>query len=829
MMCRSKQTLHLILLLSSLAEILGNECSDDRPHVWLGYATSECDLTEDHCAMFGLEFVCMADYVEGDDCYRTTGQERKNVLCASPKKQLSPPSPATTLKVLAYNVWELRYLYAQQGQIERTCRIPQQIFEHHGDVDAIIWNEVFMGGCFPNDGISLRQVLNQYGFVHHTNLIGNGTRDVYKQPENGGIFISSRWPIVKEEEWIFKHTTRPSPDHLSSRGAAYAKIEKTVDSETRKYHILGTHLQAHEGDRYAEQRALQAKEMHTLMKKQNIPVDEAVIYGGDLNTDMYTSPDQWDQVLQILEADMPPIVGPLNITDDNQNNDLIHPNDTSWSKWIDYVIHSNQHLIPNNASQESIKYVDKPFEVCMRSSLPARRHTYPYEVMCQQSWYVTDLSDHYAVLGRFDFSEPTDPILNPTPIPLPAECNVGQPSVWLGRATSECNLTPEYCDMFGLKYACSAPYDIWDVCHFKTVTGQNVLCTVPEFTTWSPTPAHTFKVLAYNVWELRYLYYQSGQHERTCRVLTEIFTWHGDVDAIVFNEAFMGGCFPNNGASFRQILEYYGFVYHTETVGDDTPILPHPENGGVFISSRWPILKWEGTVYDSFVIGSEDMLSAKGAMYAGIEKTVDGVTAKYHVLGTHLQSGKRSMGGTEVRQEQVTQMRNLMLAQEIPEDQPVIYAGDFNTDYYTRYDELEVLLDILDATTPPRVGSIRYTTDHEHNDIKAPSNGTSKWIDYAMYSHAHRLPVTATQEAIKYLAPEPFTVCMEEVTLFAGHRYPYQCDKTKTITDLSDHYAVLGFFSYADEYTSEAVKMLAPIIQMVSAISFIFLHNLLFC
>ncbi|XP_070554661.1 uncharacterized protein [Ptychodera flava] len=816
----SKCVLYLLCALTISTGTLSNECDDDRPHVWLGYATSECDLTEDHCAMFGLEFVCMADYVEGDDCYRTTGPERKNVLCASPKKQLSPPSPATTLKVLAYNIWELRYLYAQRGQIERTCRIPQQIFEHHGDVDAIIWNEVIMGGCFPNDGISLRQVLNQYGFVHHTKLLANGTRDMYRRPENGGIFISSRWPIVKEDEWIYKHTTEPSPDSLMSKGAAYAKIEKTVDSQTRFYHLFGTHLQAHEGDRYAEQRALQAKEMHTLMKKQNIPVDEAVIYGGDLNTDMYTSPDQWDQVLQILEADMPPIVGPLNITDDNQNNDLIHPNDTSWSKWIDYVIYSNQHLIPNNASQESIKYVDEPFEVCMRSSLPARRHTYPYEVMCQQSWYVTDLSDHYAVLGRFDFSEPTDPILNPTPAPLPAECRDDVPGVWLGRATSECDLTPEYCDIFGLEYACSARYEIWDVCHFKT-SGQNVLCTVPRLNLWEPTPADRFKVMAYNIWELRYLYYQCGQRERTCRMLTEMFSLNGDVDVIVFNEAFMGGCFHDYGASFRDILDYYGFKYHTNTVGDDTPVLPQPENGGVFISSRWPITKWEGKVYESYVVGSGDMLAGKGAMYARIEKTVDGQTMVYHVLGTHLQAGQRSRGGSEVREEQATEMHELMLRQNIPDNEPVIYAGDLNTDYHRRYDELVALLDILHATAPPIVGPLNYTNDNDNNDIIAPSNGTASWIDYVLYSHAHRTPLTATQEALKYVADEPFTICIEDVQLFGGHKYYYECeDAAKTITDLSNHYVVLGDFKYVEEYTSGiSLTSASPVIATLSLIA----------
>ncbi|XP_070554660.1 sphingomyelinase C-like [Ptychodera flava] len=281
-------------------------------------------------------------------------------------------------------------------------------------------------------------------------------------------------------------------------------------------------------------------------------------------------------------------------------------------------------------------------------------------------------------------------------------------------------------------------------------------------------------------------------------MFTEIFARHGDIDVIVFNEVYMGGCFPDDGASFIQILEYYGFVYHTGVVGENNPIFPHLDNGGVFISSRWPILKWQETVYDSFVFGSADMLSAKGAMYASVEKSAYGVTATYHILGTHLQNGNNRRVFAKVREKQAAQMHRLMLEQKIPKSEPVIFAGDLNIGYQSRYGELEILLDILSATMPPIVGSINCTHDYQNNDILAPSQRTSEWIDYALYSHAHRLPVTASQEAIKYVAAEPFTVCMDKIRLFGGYRYPYQCDETKVITDLSDHYAVLGKFSFND-------------------------------
>ncbi|XP_070553298.1 uncharacterized protein [Ptychodera flava] len=830
-------------------------CSGNpRPQVSLGDATSECDLDSSYCAKFGLEFACTDNYGPPHRC-RNKGE---NVICDSPDIKLPDPTPATTLKVLAYNVWELRYTYYQKGQYERTCRIPQKIFELHGDLDVIVFNEVFMGGCFAFDGISFRDMLEQYGFGYITQTVGEDVSLLPIAPalppslpeeisgfENGGVFIASRWPIVAEAEKIFENAVRPSADALSNKGAVYVKIRKEVDSETRHYHILGTHLQAGFGVQGDGARAAQAKEMHTLMKEQNIPADEPVIYAGDLNTELDDADGRWDQMLEVLEAKMPNIVGELDVTYDYENNDL-RAEPGEGGKWIDYVIYSNQHAMPNSASQESIKYVaSEPFEPCM-AALPISQtdpddgllpipielgqHHYSYQNSCRDSWNVTDLSDHYAVLGVFDFTSPIEPVPNPTQPPIPAECEDDRPQVWLGHTTNECNLTPDYCQMFGLEYVCSARYNNWDLCY--VFPGQNVLCAIPKLTLPDPTPATTFKVLAYNVYELRYLYYQSGQHERTCRILPEIFTRHGDLDAIIFNEAFMGGCFAHQGASFRQMLEYYGFKYYTGTIGEDL-FLP-PENGGVFIASRWPIKRWDETVYESVIAPSDDAMAAKGAMYAEIEKSVDGETRTYHVLGTHLQAGDTDRGGDQARLNQTIEMHNLMLRQNISKEDAVIYGGDLNNNMYTKPDLLDDMLEALEANMPEIVGPINCTSDKCYNDLNYDGDDPvgcaegrdwlpGSWIDYVLYSHAHRLPSSASQESIKYV-DDAFPICFDGIRLFSGHLYPYEenCRENRTITDLADHYAVLGRFEYdsnpkpEDEVSSASAMYSSVLMTFVS-------------
>ncbi|XP_070553297.1 uncharacterized protein [Ptychodera flava] len=828
--------LSLSVFLPNLPLNNAQSCDDPRPKVSLEEATSGCSFDREHCDIFGLDFLCTQTYGRFHPC----SGDGDDVMCVSPDRELAAPTPAKTLKVLAYNVLELRYVYAQSGQRERTCRIPQKIFDHHADVDVIVFNEAFMGGCFPDDGISFRDMLTQYGFAHFTETVGTeksllpipfppdlgnfpptGLPDI-SAVENGGIFIASRWPILQEAQMVFKNGL---VGIASNKGVAYAKIEKDDGSDTRYYHVFGTHLQAGFADGIGDEiRNAQAWEMKQFVEEQNIPANEPVIYAGDFNNDLYGESGRWDQMLEILEANMPEIVGDLNVTLDYANND-VRADPSPGGKWIDYVIYSNQHVMPNEASQESIKYTaSEPFTPCM-AALPISerdepiqigpielpipiefsQYRYHYEEKCLDSWNVTDLSDHYAVLGVFDFSKPIDPIPNPTPPPMPEECNDNRPQVWLGYATDECDLTPDHCAMFGLEYVCSAPYNVWDNCYVKP--GQNVLCAIPDITLPDPTPATTFKVLAYNVYELRYLYYQSGQHERTCRILPEIFTRHGDLDAIIFNEAFMGGCFANDGASFRQIMDYYGFPYFTGTVGENL-ILP-PENGGVFIASRWPIARWDETVYESVIAPSDDALAAKGSIYAEIHKSVDGSTRKYHVLGTHLHAGDSDRGGNEARVNQTKEMHQLMLEQNIPRSEAVIYGGDLNNDYYTKPDYLADMLEALEADLPPIEGSINVTSDSCYNDIKYSGDDPEgcarnrnwlpgSWIDYVLYSHAHLEPVSATQESIKYADSSPMSVCMDGIRPLGGHIYPYdpKCNQAREITDLADHYAVLGRFDF---------------------------------
>ena len=361
------------------------------------------------CEHFGLELVC-EDPNGGvlESCVEGT-----KAKCASPPASpLANPTPATTLKVLAYNAFELRYLYWQSGQRERTCRIVHEVIRMHPDIDVIIWNEFFMGGCFApynttvdESLLTIREILDQHGFYYYTDTVGVGFRQGL-QFENGGAFIASRWPMVYNATKVYENVVFYE---FMAKGVVYAGVKKTVGEDSAMFHVFGTHMQAFRNANEDEIRVLQAQEIHNFMLAQNIPTGEPVIYGGDLNARLNTT--NGDDVVNALDATLPPNVGELTVTYDPVNNDLfVDSNDSSW--WIDYVLYSNIHVQPEFATVEVVRpLMEVPLNIC--DSALSGQPAYPASENCLITKLVQDISDHYAVLGAFEYGD--EILLTPTP------------------------------------------------------------------------------------------------------------------------------------------------------------------------------------------------------------------------------------------------------------------------------------------------------------------------------------------------------------------------------------------------------------------------------
>lgn len=67
-------------------------------------------------------------------------------------------------------------------------------------------------------------------------------RDPFTSLINGGVIIISKWPIIQEAQHIYHHACHYA-DCLAAKGVKYARINKTMDSESKVFNIFATHMQ----------------------------------------------------------------------------------------------------------------------------------------------------------------------------------------------------------------------------------------------------------------------------------------------------------------------------------------------------------------------------------------------------------------------------------------------------------------------------------------------------------------------------------------------------------------------------------------------------------
>ena len=308
---------------------------------------------------------------------------------------LKPAAPErlTHFTVVQYNIMDRPYWVGQEGQRERVCRIPQALAQRiagQEHVDALVLNESFSGACAGD--LTFRDLLALYGWPYHLPPVST-----WWKPSNGGIFIASKWPIVASRDMVYSACR--FPDCLAAKGVQYARIEKMLDGRTKRYHVFGTHLQAWGGAAAAAVRSDQAREMARFVQQQNIPFAEPVLLAGDLNTRGPENP-QFQALIDILGVTMPPIVGERRATMDVDNTLF------GRGPWlVDYVLPATRHQRPVKAELEVMPLrAEREFAICIGARLRPF-HVSPVAPACAKTLHVRDLSDHYPVIGRFEYAD----------------------------------------------------------------------------------------------------------------------------------------------------------------------------------------------------------------------------------------------------------------------------------------------------------------------------------------------------------------------------------------------------------------------------------------
>ena len=201
------------------------------------------------------------------------------------------------------------------------------------------------------------------------------------------------------------------------------------------------------------------------------------------------------------------------------------------------------------------------------------------------------------------------------------------------------------------------------------------------------------------------------------------------------------------------------YPYHSKILGKDRLI---KQDGGVIILSRWPIEKEAEQLYD--ICAGSDCMATKGVVYAKINKE----GARYHLFGTHTQASAKHRG---VREQQFRQLRSFLEEQKISPSEPVIIGGDLNVDLYTdaKTEEYTAMLNVLKASHPQPYPGPDYPPSMDGSENGFVPEGVNEYLDYILYSDSHLQPDSSFNEG----------------KIFRENGL-----------DLSDHYAVYGYFSF---------------------------------
>ncbi|MFH8568435.1 sphingomyelin phosphodiesterase [Streptomyces sp. NPDC017993] len=296
-----------------------------------------------------------------------------------------PTASAATaphMKVLTYNAFLMsKNLYPNWGQDHRAQAIPAADFFQGKDV-------VVLQEAFDNSSSEALKSRAAAQYPHQTPVVGrskdgwDATGGAYSAltPEDGGVTLLSKWPVLRKEQYIYKDAC--GSDSYSNKGFVYA----VLDVGGAKVHVVGTHTQSTDSGcatgEAAADRAKQLKEVDAFLDAKNIPADEEVMVAGDLNIDSHSG--EYDALL--ANADLAPADTRTGhpYSFDTQDNSIAkdrYPTDPRED--LDYVLHRNGHARPASWQNDVVKEESAPWTV----SSWGKDYTY------------TNLSDHYPLIG----------------------------------------------------------------------------------------------------------------------------------------------------------------------------------------------------------------------------------------------------------------------------------------------------------------------------------------------------------------------------------------------------------------------------------------------
>ena len=305
-----------------------------------------------------------------------------------------------------------------------------------------------------------------------------------------------------------------------------------------------------------------------------------------------------------------------------------------------------------------------------------------------------------------------------------------------------------------------------------------------------------FHVVTYNVMApvappLRY----SSQMERMTRIPPALAqALPVPLDAILVQESIV----PQQHQRLQEGFRELGLLYESPQLQGHM-LAGKLVMGGLVWFSRWPFEVVRTHMFHASACAEEDCLAAKGCVYIRVRKQQQVL----HLVGFHLQAWQRPHT-VAVRETQVRDIAQFVADLHIPPSEPLLYLGDWNTDYYSERLQLLRWLSLLQAQLLPlHPHSHPFSSDPGTNQLMGVDddvayassfypkgcydqylNTLTCWgcnrerLDYAALSTVHgACHVSSWQRIVPLKSAEPFRARLTATV-------------ERNIQDLSDHYPV---------------------------------------
>lgn len=263
--------------------------------------------------------------------------------------------------------------------------------------------------------------------------------------------------------------------------------------------------------------------------------------------------------------------------------------------------------------------------------------------------------------------------------------------------------------------------------------------------------ANQFNVLSYNIWATTIF----GSKKVKTR-LDEMPAVMAGYDALVLTEVFDDIA---TAALLKNLRAEY--PYQSSEIFKAGKVM----KSGTRILSRWPFVLEDNFKYTP--CNGIQCAATRGVIHARINKQ----GTPYHLFATHTQSSDDD-ANRAARLGQLDEMGEYIRSLNIPADEAVILAGDFNVNKIGLPQDRDYLEAVLAATEPTNAGH-NLTYDGQTNTWAEAQY--SEYLDYTLIANDHLQPTFAKQEVF---APRSTK------------------DALWGEWDISDHYAARGIFIF---------------------------------